>query len=416
MAFPGFKNQVVCADCGTGVKQTDKGEWTHAGRSDHALLKVEMSHDQKNRVNKARGFLQDADGDYSIPKASSKAPTRKVISSKEAVAAGKKNAAAAKKPKKKAAPYVKRAPKLTERTGVLTFPAAPAVERKRGDSAGEILQPAQEKSTEKLAPGWKSYITPEGTHTTDWNESVEAQRMPKSDRDVRAKGAKHLEKDHPWVKTNDPLDPSSPDVEGAVFTGLPAASVTASSTGKQTIWYSRLKQMATDLAHWHKKQFDPGDEYEYQVHQARPINSSLVLSQKEINQVSPYIVRRRARYCEKCAPTEPVMIGKSKHWYGPAQTMFKSMTGRLKANPKQAFVRPEPTELDPPTRMQDNGKGTPIRDSRYASTPVLNQLDNLMTQAENTRANAFAEGRGGDFLAKPTPTDIVKSNTRARGK
>jgi hypothetical protein len=416
MAFPGFKNQVVCADCGSGIKQTDKGEWTHAGKSDHALLRVEESKDRLNRTNKARGWSQDADGDYSVPKASSKAPTRKVISSKEAVAAGKKNAAAAKKPKKKAAPYVKRAPKLTERTGVLTFPAAPAVERKRGDSAGEILQPAQEKSTEKLAPGWKSYITPEGTPTTDWNESVEAQRMPKSDRDVRAKGAKHLEKDHPWVTASDPLDPNSHDVEGPVFTGLPAASVTASSTGKQTIWYTRLKQMATNLAHWHKSQFDPGDEYEYQVHQARPINSSLVLSQKEINQVSPYIVRRRARYCEKCAPTEPVMIGKSKHWYGPAQTMFKSMTGRLKTNSKQAFVRPEPTELDPPSPLWEHRPGEFTRHPDIASTPVLNQLDKLMTQAENTRVNAFFEGSGGSFVAKPTPTEIVKSNTRARGK
>jgi hypothetical protein len=39
-----------------------------------------------------------------------------------------------------------------------------------------------------------------------------------------------------------------------------------------------------------------------------------------------------------------------------------------------------------------------------------------MREAENTRANAFFEGSGGKFLAKPTPTDVVKSNTRARGK
>jgi hypothetical protein len=417
MAAKPFEDKVVCADCGGDIRQDADGNWDHAtGGKDHHLRNVESNIDRANRINQKRGWGKDENGNFTVRPARTASPTRKVISSSEAVAAGKKKAAA--KPRKKAAPYVKRAPKLTERTGVLTYPEAPAVVRKKDTKdgsavAGEVLQPGQEKSKEKLAPGWKGYVTPAGEATSDWSESVEAANMPKADRDVRAKGAKHLEKDHPWVTTSDPMDPNSDDVEGAVFTGLPSASVTASSSGKQTIWYDRLKQMATNLAHWHKSQFDPGDEYEYQVHQNRPTNTNAILNQREIDQTSPFIVRRRLRYCEKCAPTEPVMIGKSKHWYGPAQTMFKSMTGRLKANSKQQFVRPEPTALDPESAPWQKRPGEFTRHPGLASTPLLNSLDSLMKTAEQTRVDAFLEGSG-NRLAKPTPTDLVKANTKAR--
>ena len=415
MAFPGFENVIVCKDCGSRVVQDDKGNYSHKAKGkDHLLRYIETSHDQKNRVNKARGFLQDADGDYSIPKESSKAPTTRGLTQKQAVAARNKKAAAAKRPKKKAAPYAIRAPKLTERTGVLRFPEAPAVVRKNDSKkgfgqAGEILQAAQEASQEKLAPGWKSYVRPDGTATQNWEESVEAQRMPKADRDVRAKGAKHLEKDHPWVTTStfDPEDQKQ--VEGPVF-GKIAPAPTRDGTGKQTVLWGALKQMATNLAHWHKSEFDQGDEYEYEVHQETPQNRSLVLSPSEIKNKTSWQVRRRLRYCEKCAPTVPhTGSGKNSHWYGPKQSIFKSITGRYGKNPKQLFVRPEPSELDPESPMNYNGRGEAQPAPGLASTPVIAGLKEHMNANVQTRIDSFINGTGGKaYIAKPTAQEVVR--------
>jgi hypothetical protein len=417
MAFPGFENVIVCKDCGGRVVDDGKGNYSHKAKGrDHILRYIETSHDQKNRINKARGWLQDADGDYSIPKESSKAPMTRGLTQKQAVAARDKKAAAAKKPKKKAAPYVKRAPKLTERTGVLRFPDAPAVVRKKdvkdGSAvAGEILQAAQEASQEKLAPGWKSYIRPDGTQTQNWEESVEAQRMPKSDRDVRAKGAKHLEKDHPWVTTNsfDPDDQN--EQEGPVFSKIKPAP-TRAGTGKQTVLWGALKQMATNIAHYHKKTFDPSDEYEYQVYQERPQSNKLVLTSKELKHNTSWGVRRRLRYCEKCAPVEATIsmdrAGKfpaNKHWYGPKQTIMASITGRYGKNPKQQFVRPEPTELDPESPMHYNGRGEPQVAQGLASTPVIQGLRDMTDAAIQTKWSSFQKGAS---LSKPTPAETVR--------
>lgn len=276
------------------------------------------------------------------------------------------------------------------------------VEEVRPGREGEILQSDP------------NYIDAEGNITS--REAATLSKASRVERGVILKGQQHLEKDHPWI-AEDSLHPDKQNIDTVVHpvTGaiirknLEAAprgdifSTTGAAKGagpteipvRKTNWKSsggratvdiqvkKRLQGYVDRARWHKETFDPQDRYEYNVYSETP----------EIGE--PKIgVRRRVKYCNKCAPVL-LQDGSIPH----AQT--DPSLPRIQ-NAGQSFVRPEPKELPegsaPWVRTLPSGKVSVGRHPDNVGTKLIradvSQMKEEIAQTGSAKLDGFNLGSG----------------------
>lgn len=296
-------------------------------------------------------------------------------------------------------------------TGEVVIPGSPG--KNRWDPAqGQVVQvtPGREAETVQTDP---AYIDAEGNITS--RREAELSKASRVDRSVMLKGEKHLETDHPWI-AEDSLHPDKQNIETIVhpttgrlirknlenvprgdlftttgasteagLTEIPVRSTDWKTTGERATVDVQIKkrlQGYIDLANWHKEKFDPKDQYEYQVYSEKP-----ELGEPKIG------VRRRLKYCQKCAPVT-LQDGSIPH--GQTDPTLPRVP-----NAGQSFVRPEPKELPPATALQSkirNGKVTTWRNNNVVGTHLIRAVQGAMkeeiAQTGNAKQDGFNLGSG----------------------
>ena len=287
-------------------------------------------------------------------------------------------------------------------SGEITIPAR-APKHKWNPLTGQVEEvvPGREEET---IQGDADYIDAEGKLTS--KKEAEFSKASRADQGIILKGEKHLETDHPWIAEDD-LDPNNQNINNIIhpvtgkiirsaLAAAPRGNIFETEPGeipvRETPWKTTGERATVDVqtnkrlidyidrARWHKETFDPNDQFEYQVKAERP----------EIGAPS-IIVRRRLKYCQKCAPVV-LQDGSIPH----ANT--DPSLPRI-ANPGQSFVRPEPKELPqgskPWARTLPNGRITITRHPNATSTPVIRAMEarvREITQTGNPKQDGFNLG------------------------
>jgi hypothetical protein len=290
-------------------------------------------------------------------------------------------------------------------TGEVVIPGTTG--RHRWDpTRGEVVQVTPGRETETVQSD-ADYIDAQGNITS--RREATLSKASRVDRGVILKGEAHLEKDHPWI-AEDSLHPDKQNIEtiihpetgrlirknleaaprGDLFTTTGAAENAGiteipvrttewkSSGARATVDVQLKKRMQSyiDLAHWHKSTFDKNDQFEYHVYAERP----------EVGE--PKIgVRRRLKYCEKCAP---VLLQNGSIPHANTDPSLPRVP-----NPGQSFVRPEPKELLPATALQSkirNGKVTTWRNNNVVGTHLIRAVQGAMKQEIAQTGSAKQDG------------------------
>lgn len=300
-------------------------------------------------------------------------------------------------------------------TGEVTLPGRPA----RGTwdpETGTVVQKVAPREAE-VVDSDPDYIDANGKLTSKRDATLS--KASRADRGVILRGEKHLEEDHPWI-AEDSLHPGKQNIETVVhpttgrilrknldqvpkgnlfetsgtsteaeLTEIPVRATTwktgGSALNKQgkiaadTMVKKRL-QGYVDLARWHKEKFDPNNKYEYQVYTQKA---------DDVVGSSPMIgVRRRVKYCNKCAPVL-LQDGSIPHANtDPAAPRVQ--------NPGQSFIRPEPKELPegtaPWTRTLPSGKVSVGRHPNVVGTHLIRAVQGAMKQEIAETGNAKLDG------------------------
>jgi hypothetical protein len=284
--------------------------------------------------------------------------------------------------------------------------------RKWNPATGQVEEVAPGRESETVQ-GDADYIDASGNIVP--KREAELSKASRTDRGVMLKGEKHLEEDHPWI-AEDSLHPDKQNIETIVhpetgrlirknleaaprgdlftttgasqnagITEIPVRATDWKSTGaKATVDVQLKKRMQgyIDLANWHKGEYDTKDQFEYEVYSEKP----------EIGE--PKIgVRRRLKYCQKCAPVV-LQNGSIPH----AET---DPTLPRIPNPGQSFVRPEPKELLPATPLRSkiqNGRVVTWRRTDIIGTQLINAVKSAakeeIAQTGNAKQDGFNLGSG----------------------
>jgi hypothetical protein len=312
-------------------------------------------------------------------------------------------------------------PKGDSVTGEITIPGRPA-KGKWDPAKGEVAIVDEGREAETVQ-GDPDYIDAEGRLTS--RREAELSKASRVDRNVILKGEKHLEDDHPWIG-EDSLHPEKQNIDtivhpttgriiranleaaprGDIFT-TSGTSLNADPTQipvRETAWKTggsavtkrgtvaadiqvkkRLKSYI-DLAHWHKSTFDKDDKYEYQVYTDQGVGGDLA---------EPRIgVRRRLKYCNKCAP---VLLQDGSIPHANTDPRLPRVQ-----NSGQSFVRPEPKDLPegtkPWVRTLPSGKisvgvhpnAVGIQLIRGAKSAMKEEI----AQTGNAKLDGFTQGSG----------------------
>lgn len=278
-------------------------------------------------------------------------------------------------------------------TGEVVIPGSSG--RHRWDpTKGEVVQVSPGRESETVQAD-ADYIDADGKLTSKREATLS--KLSRVDRGVILKGEAHLEKDHPWIAEDD-VDPNNQNINKVIHpeTGrilqrnleeAPRGDIFSSVSGevpaRETPWKSSGPRATVDIqigkrltdyidrARWHKETFDKNDQFEYHVYTERP----------EIG-AARIAVRRRLKYCQKCAP---VLLQNGSIPHANTDPTLPRIP-----NPGQSFVRPEPKELPegtrPWTRTLPSGKISVGRHPNATSTPIIRGLE--------ARVKSFQTGSG----------------------
>lgn len=297
-------------------------------------------------------------------------------------------------------------PKGDPKSGIVTIPGKPG--KWRWDATiGDAVQVKEGREEEKI-PSDPDYISATGEITS--KQEAALSKETEVERGVRLTGEKHLEEDHPWIAETS-LDPDKQNIdsmfdvatgkinkskladlpkgdilettgveENAGITQIPAREASwKSKTGRVIMDRQVMKRFKAwvDAARWHKSEYDKAGRYEYEVYVDKPASS---VKEPRIG------IRRRLKYCDKCAPVV-LQDGSIPH-------ELTDPTLPRMANPNQRFVRPEVQELPqgtkPKVEVTKAGNFTvrPLH-TNSSGYKLVSAIKSARTKSEH-----FEQGRG----------------------